>query len=111
MMVVYRTILAGFVALAVAFAPVGAALASNQAAAKAAAMQDCHGKATQDCPSCDTSKANCQGDACGAKCCKLVGMITAMPVLTASIFVVPPEVNPQKPPDWQLRPRPPPPRS
>jgi len=110
-MVNYRVILAGFVALAVAAAPVGAAVAVGHASTKQA-MHDCGGQTSDSCPSCDgQSKANCQKDACGVKCCKLVGMITAAPVASARVVACLLAADPQKPPDWQLRPRPPPPRT
>jgi hypothetical protein len=109
LMAIYRTILAGLVVLAVALAPVGAALAANQALAKAA-MEDCHGKASKDCQSCDT-KAKCPDNACGAKCCKLVGMVALPTSMLLIAAVLDRPADPQKPPDRLLRPQPPPPRS
>lgn len=109
LMAIYRTILAGVIALAIALAPVGAALAASQSLAKAA-MADCHGKASKDCQSCDT-KAQCPGDACGVKCCKLIGMVAPTSVAIALAVGLDHPVEPQKPPDRLLRPQPPPPRS
>jgi hypothetical protein len=105
----YRIIMAALIALAVGLAPVGSALAAAHASAKAA-MQDCHGKKTSKQHSCCDTMAKCP-DSCGVKCCKLMGMIVSLPTIEAWAFS-PPEVgDPQKPPDWQLRPRPPPPRT
>jgi len=109
-MLAYRAILVCLIALAVAVAPVRAAFAANHPAAEQA-MHDCHGNASQDCQSCDTNKASCSDEACGIRCCKLVGLVTVAPVTLASTIISPLPADPQKPPDWQLKPRPPPPRA
>jgi hypothetical protein len=101
-----RILFAVLIAVAVGLAPVGSALAAN--ALTEAAMQDCHGKASKDHSCCDTM-AKCP-DSCGVKCCKLMGIILALPAIELWGFVPPQVSDPQKPPDWQLRPRPPPPR-
>jgi hypothetical protein len=44
-------------------------------------------------------------------CCKLIGMISALPVLEKRVEAPMRVADTQKPPDWQLRPRPPPPRT
>jgi len=115
-MVDYRIILASLIALAVAVAPVGAALvAAPKAAAAAPVTHDCHDKAPQDinkasCPDCGSqSQANCPGEY--SKCCKLTGTIAALPALITTVAAVDRAADPQEPPGWQLRPRPPPPRS
>ena len=105
----YRLLLAGLIAVAVALAPVGSALAAGGAMAKPA-MEDCHGnKASKDHSCCD-AMAKCP-DQCGVKCCKLMGMIVALSVIDPPIYTLPEAAYQQKPPDWRLRPRPPPPRS
>jgi hypothetical protein len=103
----YRIILAGLSALAVALAPVASALAAFHVLAMPA-MADCHGQATDD-PGCCDLKAKCP-DTCGITCCKLIGIISALPVFREPVTVPLRVADPQKPPDWQLRPRPPPPR-
>jgi hypothetical protein len=105
----YRLVLAGLIAVAVALAPVGSALAASSATSKAP-MEDCHGKKSSKEHSCCDTKAKCP-DQCGIKCCKLVGMVVTLPAIDAATVLPPEEVHPQKPPDWRLRPRPPPPRS
>jgi hypothetical protein len=103
----FRLLLAGLVALAVALAPVGTALAAGSTMAKAA-MADCHGKKPDH--SCCDKMAKCP-DQCGVNCCKLMGMIVTLPLIDPPVFVAPDVAKPQKPPDWRLRPRPPPPRA
>src|SRR5262245_60933740 len=105
----HRLLLAVLVAVAVAFAPVGSALAGSGAMAKPA-MEDCHGKKPAEDHSCCDKMAKCP-DQCGVKCCKLMGMIVALPVIDPPVLVSPEATHPLKPPDWRLRPRPPPPRS
>jgi hypothetical protein len=103
-----RALFAILIALAVALAPVGAALAATGAMSKAA-MEDCQGKASKGQSCCDTMAK--VPDPCGIKCCKLMGMIVALPAMDAPGFSPPEAARPQKPPDWHARPRPPPPRS
>ena len=107
-MVNYRTILAGLIALAVALAPVASALAAGHVLAMPA-MADCNGQATDD-PGCCDSQAKCP-ETCGITCCKLIGMISPLPVFDEPGAESERVADPQKPPDWQLRPRPPPPRT
>jgi len=105
----YRIVLAALIAVAVAVAPVGSALAAAHVLSKAA-MKDCHGKKSSKEHLCCDKMAKCP-DTCGIKCCKLMGMIVSLPNLQPWAFLPPEVSDPQKPPDWQLRPRPPPPRS
>jgi hypothetical protein len=105
----YRLLLAGLIAVAVALAPIGAALAASSAMSKAP-MQDCHGKKTIKEHSCCDKMAKTP-DQCGIKCCKLIGMVVTLSAIEPPTVPPPEEVQPQKPPDWRLRPRPPPPRS
>ena len=79
----YRLLLAGLIALAVAVAPLGSALAAADAMAKPA-MEDCHGKKASEDHSCCDAMAKCP-DQCGVKCCKLMGMIVALAVIRAPV--------------------------
>jgi hypothetical protein len=109
-MAVVRLLLAVLIGLAVAFAPVGAAMASANSASKTA-MTDCHGKPAKPCPDCDSKakKAKCPGD--GSKCCKLTGTLAALPAVPV-VAIAPHELpEPQPVPDRSLRPQIPPPRS
>jgi len=108
LMVTYRTILAILIALAVAVAPLGAAFAAIHEGAQPA-IHDCDGPTPSDMPCCD-AKAACP-DSCGIACCKLMGMITVLPVFDLTVVVPARAADPPKPPDWQQRPQPPPPRS
>lgn len=114
-----RILLAGLVALGLTLAPIGAAWAafahaSNVSAAMTDAMPDCPGmaaKPAQDCACCDTKAAPCQSDLCLAKCWKLVGEVAEQPLLA-----VPPALKfaraiASKPPDRNIAPIGPPPRS
>jgi hypothetical protein len=105
----HRLLLAMLIAVAVALAPVGFTLAASGATAKPA-MADCHGKNPVEDHSCCDKAAKCP-DSCGVKCCKLMGMVVALAGVDPPRFVPPDTVQPQKPPDWHLRPRPPPPRA
>src|SRR5262245_64839187 len=106
----YRLLLASLIAVAVALAPVGSALAASSALSKPP-MEDCHGKKTsKEQHSCCDTMAKCP-DQCGIKCCKLIGMVVALPAIDPPMVGAPAADSPQKPPDWRLRPRPPPPRS
>ena len=104
----YRPVLAALLAFAVAMAPIGSAWAAGHAATKQA-MEDCHGQSPDNHDCCDAT-AMCP-DACGATCCKLMGMIAVLPVINAPVFVSVEVADPLKPPDWQRRPRLPPPRT
>ena len=105
----YRLLLAGLIAFAVALAPVGSALAASSVMSKPP-MEDCHGNKPIKDHSCCDAMAKCP-DQCGIKCCKLMGMVVVLSAIEPPIVLPPEEVHPQKPPDWRLRPRPPPPRS
>jgi hypothetical protein len=125
----YRTVLAVLIAVAVAVAPVGFGLASAHTMSKTtmgmlamdmASVEDCHGKMVsssdhsdktgQDHSCCGDAKANCT-DVCGITCCKLMGMAAELHDVGPPAFGLPEPVDPQKPPEWRLRPRPPPPRA
>jgi hypothetical protein len=107
----YRILLAAVIALAVAVAPVAAALAPSGLASVKSAMDDCHGKAHVLCPDCDSKikKAKCPAD--GSQCCKLVGSVAAAPrVMLLAGFPEAP-LDPPQLLGWLQRPQPPPPRS
>jgi hypothetical protein len=105
----YRSVIALLIALAVATAPIGAALAAANAMNKSA-MHDCHGKkAPVDHSCCD--KMSGGPDACGFQCCKLMGIVVSLPLMAAPKFFLPETAEVQKPPDRRLQPLPPPPRS
>ena len=114
-MALYRILLATVVALGLALAPVGAALAASQMSPKQA-KTDCHGKAEQNgkiakhCPCCDT-KATCSVDTCGLKCFKLQATLATTPKELAFALLPGLRADPQKPPDWFSGPQLPPPRS
>ena len=110
----FRSLIALLIALAVATAPIGAALAAASATGKSA-MHDCHGKkqsgdTQSDDQSCCGKMSNAP-DACGFKCCKLIGMIVILPLLSTPQVFLPETVEAQKAPDRLPRPPPPPPRS
>ena len=109
-MALCRLLLAMLIGVAVATAPLGAAMASAKPAAKTVA-DDCHGKGTKPCPDCDSKgkKAKCPGD--GSKCCKLVGAIAVLPSVLAVVVTAHKVSEPRRMPDRTLRPRIPPPRS
>ena len=109
-MAVCRILWAMLIAMAVAVAPVGAALASSHSSTKAA-MHDCHGKAPAHCADCDgmAKKAKCPGD--GSKCCKLVGAVNASPKVMRFAAAVEVPIEPQEPAGCCLQPQPRPPRS
>jgi hypothetical protein len=125
-MVKIRAILAGLIALAVAVAPVAAGLVASAAARTASAAMtaahDCHGSARHhdkgphhsdkaDCPDCQDQHQtkNCVGD--GGKCCKLTGMVAALPIVLAPAENVDLAASPPTLTGWQARPPPPPPRA
>jgi hypothetical protein len=106
----FRLLLAGLVVVAVAVAPVGAALAA--AASAHSAVEDCHGKATDQGGSCCDAdvKSKCP-DACGIKCCKLMGVIATLTAEAEPSYRLPDAIDPRPPPEWRQRPTPPPPRT
>jgi hypothetical protein len=105
----HRLFLAILTAVAVALAPVASALGASGAMAKSA-MDDCHGKKPAADHSCCDKTTKCP-DQCGVKCCKLMGMVVSLFGIDPPAHVAPEASHSQKPPDWRLRPRPPPPRS
>jgi hypothetical protein len=105
----HRLLLAVLIAVAVALAPVTSGLAASGAMAKPA-MEDCHGKKPAEDHSCCDKMSKCP-DQCGVKCCKLMGMIVTISGPDPLVFLDPEAADPLRPPDWRLRPRPPPPRS
>ena len=107
-MSVHRAVLAAFLALAVAVAPVASALSVSHAPA-GPAMVDCHGQVSNDHNCCDP-QAKCP-DSCGVNCCKVMGMISDLLVIDRPPVLPLQVVEPLQLPDWQLRPRPPPPRT
>jgi hypothetical protein len=105
----YRLLLAVLIAVAVAIAPVGSALAAGGGMAESA-MEDCHGKKAAEDHTCCDAMAKCP-DQCGVKCCKLMGMVVALSSTDPPALVPAEAALSQKPPDWRQGPRPPPPRS
>jgi hypothetical protein len=114
-MVLYRTLFAAVLILSLALAPVGAALAARQMSPDHT-KADCHGKAAhdsktaKDCPCCDT-KGTCPSELCGHQCCKLQATLAVAPTILWRALVLALPADPEKPPDWLLRPQLPPPRS
>lgn len=114
-MAVHRLLLAVLLAIGVALAPIGAAMAAaKQAEAAAMAdMPDCPSKAKQtskDCGCCDT-KAPCQTEFCLAKCFKLNGEIVKSAISlqwSKAAFVA---AAPSRPPDSWPEPQRRPPRA
>jgi hypothetical protein len=109
-MALCRLLLAVLIGLAVATAPVGAAMASVKSTAKSE-MTDCHGKGVKLCPDCDgdAKKMKCPGD--GSKCCKLTGTMAALSEMFSLAIAAQKIDEPQAMSDRPLRPRTPPPRS
>ena|SRR5262245_31875483 len=131
-----RAILVGLIALAVATAPVAAALlGGTQPVAMVAAQHDCHRMASQHEPGgmneMDTADhdhaaavQDSNSDGCpdcgsknhvkcidGGKCCKLTGMIAGLPDVTIPAETADYAANPPRLIGWQLRPPRPPPRA
>jgi ribosomal protein L37AE/L43A len=81
----------------------------------AAAIQHSHDIASQDtekgeCPDCGAKRhSKCVGD--GGKCCKLTGMVTALPAVLASAQITELAANPPMLTGREIRPPPPPPRA
>lgn len=111
----HRVLLALLIAIGLALAPVGAAMAASaQADSMAMAdMPDCPSKmqkTSKDCGCCDT-KAPCQNSLCLAKCFKLNGQIVepaAVAALAGSTYLV---AAPSRPPDRWPEPQKRPPRT
>jgi hypothetical protein len=62
------------------------------------------------CPDCDSKhQPKCIGD--GGKCCKLTGVVAALPAAMGHAATVDIGANPPALIGWQVRPPPPPPRS
>lgn len=126
-----RIIVVLLVALAVASAPLGAALAGPHLAKHGAAdhgvaaidppetsgiveMADCEKmmakSATSDCPCCDPQKA-CPPEACLAKCYKIFGDLPDPPLLRLLVAQTHDAAEPNRPPKRSIRPQTPPPRA
>ena len=108
-----RILFALLIALAVAVAPVSAALTSGHAAAKTdmasqAEKQDCHGMAPAHSTDGDMN-TKCPGD--GSKCCKLTGALLFRPLTIVAVPLAHRGTEPQEPAGWSVKPRLPPPRS
>lgn len=108
-----RLIIAMLIAISVAVAPAGAALASlaPPVALATDAMPDCGEKAAApDCKCCD-AQAACPPAACALKCFKLVGL--AQPLLKLRDTTFPANLMPDVRPaaEWHEQPLSPPPRS
>ena len=124
-MAVCRIIFAALIALAVALAPVGMAIAACQTAAKAdtAGKADMAGQAgTHDCAGATHSpdgkaahspdgkmEGGCQSD--GGKCCQLTGTLPAPSPPVVAVAAPDRPADPPKPAAWAVKPIPPPPRS
>lgn len=130
-MSLHRFIVVLLVVLAVACAPIGAALAglhftehgvADHSAATPDAtdmsnmpeMTDCDrmkGKSgAADCPSCDPQKS-CPPENCAAKCFKIFGTLPLERLLDGPIAEHRRSAGPLVPPDWSRAPPPPPPRT
>ena len=112
-MLVWRTVLAVCVALAVAVAPVRAAFARADTGAVSdvsakSHMHDCGG-ATHSPASTNDADDKCPGD--GSKCCKLMGTISLPSGATILLTPILARTEPDEPAGWRLQPLPPPPRT
>lgn len=118
-----RSFVSVLIAMAVAMAPFGVAVAAptggDVAAAIVAAMPDCAGHAAHqdkaptdpDCGCCDTVKAACQSSTCMAKCFKLIGKLEAPDASAIVMTSIAYLTRPQKPPNWHSEPLPRPPQA
>ncbi len=119
-----RSFVSVLIAMAVAMAPFGVAVAAptdgDVAAAIVAAMPDCAGHAAHqdkttptdpDCGCCDTVKAACQSSTCMAKCFKLIGKLEAPNASAIIMTSIAYPTRPQKPPNWHSEPLPRPPQA
>lgn len=128
-MAYYRTILRLLIALAVALAPVGAAMARGAAipvsampgmakmAGTMAGVEDCHKMAhahdSNASHSCCVDKSACPDHAaCALKCCTMVlGVLRSLAVEVDWRAPHDRPDDPVKPPDWAMKPPAPPPRA
>jgi hypothetical protein len=97
------------IAVAVALAPLGAAVAAS-AGQQMSGMEDCDQAGKGGCPCCD-APAKCPPDLCLAKCFKLVGATVELGLTCRA----PPQLAfaepPLRPPNSREPPDPPPPRT
>lgn len=115
-------------AMAVAMAPFGVAIAAPaqgaEPAALMAAMPDCSGHASHqdkahqdrapansDCGCCDVVNAACQSSTCMTKCFKIIGKLEAPDASAVIMVTVAHLTRPQKPPNWHSEPLPRPPQA
>jgi hypothetical protein len=103
------TLLVVLVAVALAWAPLGAVLAAS-ASQPMAGMEDCDHDDKGGCPCCDTP-AQCPPDLCLAKCFKLVAEIVQPALVCAAAERLGDADCPLRPPNSREPPDPPPPRS
>src|SRR5512145_1707786 len=101
-MAALRILLAGLIALAVAVAPVSAALMVAHAAARAdtvgeAEKHDCHGMAPAHSAD-DDMNGKCPGD--GSKCCKLTGALLFQALPIVAVPATHRRTEPQEPAGW-----------
>ena len=122
-LILLRPILLALIALSLATAPIGAAIAQRHArqASPAAAVEmvDCAKmiahkseptSSSNDCPCCDT-KAACPPELCLTKCFKVFSVTVAPEALRSMVAMVLGRAEPLRPPDWSSGPLPPPPRA
>ena len=128
-----RAILSVLVAVAVLFAPMTAAWASDaqgmamamahatahavggEGSVSAAPMQDCASMTMgavdmADCPCCDTD-TGCTTQLCMAKCFQLVGLVQQSKSVARLTMALLRPIDPAHRSDWSDQPRPPPPRT
>lgn len=130
-----HTIFAFLIALSLATAPIGAAMAASLMAAGSAhadmagmtpgvtaamdgSMEDCakmgqsadNAGAKSDCTCCDT-KAKCPPDLCLSKCFKVLGDLVRPEFVRPLVVQLRHAEGPLKPPDRSWAPQPPPPRT
>lgn len=126
-----RLIVVLLVALAVASAPIGAALAGPHLQKQGAAdrseaapaepvnsvmaeMTDCEKMAgkpsSADCPCCDP-QTSCPPEACLAKCYKIFGDLPDPPLMRLMVALAHEIAEPDRPPKRSIRPQTPPPRA
>lgn len=122
-MIILRTMLLAVIALSLATAPIGAAMAEShprQASPETAVgMVDCAKamahkskltSSTDDCPCCDT-KAACPPELCLTKCFKVFSVAVGPVAFGSMVATVLSHAEPLWPPDWSYGPQPPPPRA
>jgi hypothetical protein len=118
-----RLLLALAIALSLATAPLGAALAQSNPyvmlPAAVGEMDDCakmmgHANdqtgSKDECPCCDT-KAACPPEQCLTKCFKVFSVVAAPIARRLKVAIILSAAKPLRPPDWSYGPQPPPPRA